>query len=191
MGPGRPGPMALNGRPRLALSGGVTAAAGNEVAVFVTADMLAGQPFLAGLTGHQLDRLTPLTSRTMFHAGNRIFRQGTPADQFWLLTDGAVYLDSEVPGYDNFVLETLRPGAVLGWSWLFPPYRWHFGAVAVTTTHAITFNGALVRALCQQDPSFGYELTTRFLHVMGERLQNARARLEDCQRRLGHHHDDL
>jgi CRP-like cAMP-binding protein len=150
-----------------------------EEAVFVTADMLADQPFLAGLTEHQLTRLTPLTSRTMFHAGNRIFRQGTPADQFWLITDGSVYLDHEVPGYDNFVLESLRSGSVLGWSWLFPPYRWHFGAVAVTTTHAITFNGALVRALCQQDPAFGYELTSRFLEVMGERLQAARRPLED------------
>ena len=154
-----------------------------------TVDLLAEQPFLAGLTDHQLGQLAPLTSRSMFHAGNRIFGQGTPAEQFWLLTDGKVFLDSEVPGYDNFVLETLRSGSVLGWSWLFPPYRWHFGAVALTTTHTVTFNGALVRALCQRDPGLGYELATRFLRVMGERLQSARSRLEDCQRAAGHHVD--
>jgi CRP-like cAMP-binding protein len=122
----------------------------------------------------------------MFHAGNRIFRQGTPAEQFWLITDGRVYLDSEVPGYPGFVLETLQQPAVLGWSWLFPPYRWHFGAVAVNTAHTLTFSGPLVRALCQRDPGLGYELTTRFLQVMGERLQSARRRLEECQRAKGH-----
>jgi len=57
---------------------------------------------------------------------------------------------------------------------LFPPYGWHFGAVAITTTHTLTFNGPLVRALCQRDPALGYELTTRFLQVMGNRLQSAR-----------------
>ena len=157
--------------------------------MFSTVEMLAEQPFLAGLTDHQLDLLAPLTSRSMFHAGNRIFSQGTPAEQFWLITDGRVYLDTEVPGYENFVLETIGPGAVLGWSWLFPPYRWHFGAVAVTTTNTVTFNGSLVRALCQRDPGLGYELTTRFLQVMGNRLQAARRRLQDCQRQAGHRGD--
>jgi CRP/FNR family transcriptional regulator, cyclic AMP receptor protein len=152
-----------------------------------TVEMLAEQPLLSGLSDHQLNLLAPLTGRSMFHAGNRIFRQGTPAEQFWLITEGRVYLDSEVPGYDNFVLETLRPPTVLGWSWLFPPYRWHFGAVAVSTAQALTFNGPQVRALCQRDPGLGYELTTRFLQVMGARLQSARRRLEDCQRAAGHH----
>jgi CRP/FNR family transcriptional regulator, cyclic AMP receptor protein len=45
---------------------------------------------------------------------------------------------------------------------LFPPYRWQFGAVAISTTNTITFDGPRVRALCQRDPALGYELTTRF-----------------------------
>src|SRR5689334_11284215 len=154
--------------------------------MFTTVEMLADQPFLAGLTEHQLSLLAPLTGRSMFHAGNRIFGQGEPAEQFWLVTDGQVYLDAEVPGYANVVLETLRPPAVLGWSWLYPPYRWHFGAVATSSAHTITFNGPLVRALCQRDPALGYELATRFLQVMGERLQSVRRRLQDCQRATGH-----
>jgi CRP-like cAMP-binding protein len=153
--------------------------------VFATVEMLADQPFLAGLTEHQLTLLSPSTNRSMFHAGNRVFHQGDPADQFWLITDGQVYLDSEVPGHTNIVLDTLKPGAVLGWSWLYPPYRWHFGAVAITTTHTVTFNAAMVRALLQRDPSLGYELTTRFLQVMGGRLQSARRRLEAYERAAG------
>jgi CRP/FNR family transcriptional regulator, cyclic AMP receptor protein len=157
--------------------------------VFVTIDLLAEQPFLAGLTEHQLSRLVPLAGGSMFHAGNRIFRQGTPAEQFWLLADGQVYLDTEVSGYQNMVLETLQPPAVLGWSWLFPPYRWHFGAVAISTTRALTFDGPRVRALCHRDPALGHLLTSRFLEVMGERLQSARHRLEECQRAAGHRGD--
>ncbi len=151
-----------------------------------TVDLLAAQPFLAGLTPHQLESLAPLASRSMFHAGNRVFREGAPADQFWLITEGRVELDSEVPGYDNLIFETLGAGAVLGWSWMFPPYRWHFGAVAVSTTHAVTFNGPLVKALCRRDPALGYDLSMRFLQVMSDRLQAARLRLGELHRVTGH-----
>ncbi|GAA4965515.1 Crp/Fnr family transcriptional regulator [Actinoplanes utahensis] len=157
--------------------------------MFPTVETLADQPFLSGLTDHQLSLLAPLTSRSMFHAGNRIFREGAPAEQFWLLTQGQVYLDTEVPGHDNFVLEKLRAPTVLGCSWLFAPYRWTFGAVAIDTTHALTFNGPLVRALFQSDPGLGSELTTRFLSVMGRRLHAARRRMADCQRATGHRRD--
>jgi CRP/FNR family transcriptional regulator, cyclic AMP receptor protein len=156
--------------------------------VFITVELLAAQPFLTGLTEYQLGRLAPLANQSMFHAGNRVFREGTPAEQFWLITDGQVDIDAEIPGSDAIVLDTLGPGAVLGWSWQSPPYRWHFGAVAVTTTHTLTFNGPLVRALCQTDPGLGYELTTRFLEVMGARLQAARRRIRDDHERRNLEH---
>lgn len=113
----------------------------------------------------------------MFYTGNRIFHEATPAEQFWLITDGHVFLDREVPGRDNFVLETLRAPTVLGCPWLFPPYRRNFGAVALSTTHALTFNDSLASALLQSDLGLGVELTTRFLQVMGSSLHGARRRL--------------
>jgi hypothetical protein len=77
------------------------------------------------------------------------------------------------------VVETLGAGAVLGWSWLFAPYRWHFGAVAVENTLGIELDGPGVRQLCARDPALGYELSTRFMQVMVERLQATRVRLLD------------
>ena len=151
----------------------------------VTAETLAGQPFLAGMTDYQLGLLASLAGGSMFHAGNRIFREGEPADRFWLIIEGSVRLESDLAGQGAVELETLRPGSVLGWSWLFPPYRWHLGAVAVTTTRTLAFDGPRVRELGERHPAFGYDLTTRFLCVMGERLQATRRRLEECRRAAG------
>jgi CRP/FNR family transcriptional regulator, cyclic AMP receptor protein len=142
-------------------------------------DVLAGQPFLAGLTEHQLDRLAPWSRRGLVHAGSRIFREGGAADRFWLIKSGRVNLDTHLPGRGDVVIETLGPGAVLGWSWLFPPYRWHFGAVAVETTTTVELDAAAVRAILQRDPALGYELSTRFMQVMVDRLQTTRLRLLD------------
>jgi CRP/FNR family transcriptional regulator, cyclic AMP receptor protein len=142
-------------------------------------DMLAGQPFLVGLPDRHLARLSQLASRSVFHPGNRVFSEGGRADRFWLITAGGVNLDTHVPGRGDVVVETIGPGSVLGWSWLFPPYRWHFGAVAIETTFALCLDGAGVRRLCEQDHELGYELASRFIEVVVERLQATRMRLLD------------
>jgi CRP-like cAMP-binding protein len=88
-------------------------------------------------------------------------------------------LDLHVPGRGAAVIETIASGEVLGWSWLFPPYTWHFGATALADTCAIEFDARAVRAVCDADPALGYALTLRFLGVMADRLQAARIRLLD------------
>ncbi len=142
-------------------------------------DLLAAQPFLAGLSGKQLDKLSYWSRRQVFRSGVKVFEEGGRADRFWLLKDGRVALDTEVPGRGGVVVESLGPGAVLGWSWLFAPYRWHFGATAVETTLAIELDGRGVREACERDSALGYELTFRFTQVVVERLQATRMRLLD------------
>ena len=142
-------------------------------------DLLAAQPFLAGLTGRQLDKLSYWSRRQVFRAGARVFEEGGRADRFWLLKDGRVALDTEVPGRGGVVVESLGPGAVLGWSWLFPPYRWHFGARAIGTLQATAFDAEQLRVLADQDPRLGYLLTRQLLSVVLDRLQSTRARLLD------------
>lgn len=143
----------------------------------MTSDLLAAQPFVAGLTDYQLQRLEQCAMRSLFHAGNRLFREGDPADRFWLIVRGKVNLDFSVPDRGDILVDTLGPGSVLGWSWLFPPYRWHFGAVAVETTLTVELDGAGVRQLCDRDPALGYALATRSNQVLMDRLQATRLRL--------------
>jgi CRP/FNR family transcriptional regulator, cyclic AMP receptor protein len=145
-------------------------------------DLLASQPFLTGLSDDQLDRLSRWSKRAVFHGGKRIFREGSPADRFWLIQRGRVNLDTHAPGRGDMIIETIGPGAVLGWSWLFAPYQWHFGAVALETTMTVEFDAPGVRQLCARDPALGYELSTRFMQVMLERLQSTRLRLLDLYR---------
>ena len=60
---------------------------------------------------------------------------------------------------------------MVGWSWLFPPYRWHFDARALDMVRAVAFDGACLRGKCDDDHTLGYELLGRFAPVMLERLQ--------------------
>lgn len=148
-------------------------------------DLLASQPFLDGLNSKQIDKLSYWSKRSVFRAGSRLFDEGGRADRFWLIKEGHVTIDSRGPEEGDgarMVVDTLGPGAVLGWSWLFPPYRWHFGASAVETTLATELDAPGVRELCQRDPELGYLLVTRFMAVVVDRLQATRRRVLDLNR---------
>jgi CRP-like cAMP-binding protein len=142
-----------------------------------TLDLLSAHPFLADLPVPWLTRLTYQARRSVHNVGSRIIHEGSRADRFWLIRDGAVAIDFNVQGRGAVVIEEIGNGEVVGWSWLLPPYRWHFGAVAVRQTLAIEFDARGVQGVCEQEPALGYELTRRFSLVLADRLQAARGRL--------------
>ena len=84
-----------------------------------------------------------------------------------------------VPHRGLITVQTVREGDVLGWSWLFPPYRWHFGARTLQTTRALAFDGKCLRGKCENDHDLGYELFRRFSQVITERLEATRLQLLD------------
>jgi len=143
----------------------------------VTADALAAHPFLHGLSRDHLAGLAETASDVTFPARQRLFDDGGSANRFWLLQSGHVTLDLHVPGRGRMKIDTIGMGELLGWSWLFPPYRWAFGAVAASPVEAFEFDARAVRARCESDPVLGYELTTRLAHVVARRLQATRIRL--------------
>ncbi len=140
---------------------------------------LAGHEFLRNLPSSQVAQLATVAELQDVPAGHRFFEEGRHAGRFWLLREGRVMLDLHVPGRGDVIIESLGPGTVLGWSWLFPPYEWRFGASAVEPVGAIVLDATAVRAMCTADPALGYELTRRFSAVMLDRLQNTRLRLLD------------
>ena len=140
---------------------------------------ISAHPFFAALTDAQLAALAEDAITETFTAGQRLFDEGGIADMFWLIEHGSIALDMRVPGRGDQIVETLGPGTVLGWSWLHPPYRWHFGAVARLATTAIAFDAASVRRRCDADPAFGYAMLRSFTPVITERLQATRLRLLD------------
>jgi len=143
----------------------------------VTAKGLSGHPFLHGMRYDHLVVLAGAARDVTFPARHRLFEDGGSATRFWLIQSGHVALDLYVPGQSRMKIDTIGMGELLGWSWLFPPYRWAFGAVAARQTEAFEFDARMVRACCQADPELGYDLTQRLARVLAKRLQATRVRL--------------
>lgn len=134
---------------------------------------------LDALSDAHREGLMALAREVTFPAGLRIFEEHGKADRFWLIRDGDVALELHVPGHPAATIETLGQGSLLGWSWLFPPRRWHMSAKPLTDVRAWEFDAAEVRRLCQEDTEFGYVFVLACAEVIGHRLEDARTRLLD------------
>ena len=141
--------------------------------------ILKGVPLFAGLTEPEFELIAGCGTNVQFEEGERLFKDGEQADTFYVLRHGSIALETFVPTRGAVTIETLEAGEVVGWAWLFPPYKWHFDARALSTVRATSFDGACLRGKCETDPQFGYDLMSRFTQVVIERLQWTRQRLLD------------
>lgn len=143
-------------------------------------ELLSDHEFFAVLSAADREVVAGCGRNQTFVAGSALAREGGPADQFFLLRAGLVALQIPVPaGEADYVVETLGPGEVVGFSWIFPPYRWSFDVVAVEPSRVIAFDGACLRGKCDDDQALGYRLMQRFARLLTYRLEATRLRLLD------------
>jgi CRP-like cAMP-binding protein len=148
-------------------------------------ELIAHAPVFAGLGSENLALIAGCAQNVGFDDGELLFREGEPADSFYVVRRGRVSLELHTPERGGLVIDTIEPGEVVGWSWLFEPYVWHFDARAPGPLGAIPFDGACLRGKCDDDKELGYELMKRFAQVMIDRLQHARVRLLDVYGGVG------
>jgi CRP-like cAMP-binding protein len=132
---------------------------------------------LTALPPPQRGRLTALAREVSFPEDARIFEPGGTADRFWVIRSGAVSLTQRVSSLRRVTVAGLGAGDLLGWSWLFPPYQWDFGAEAFSPVRAYEFDAAAVLELCEEDPRLGLTLVRSVAEILAHRLEMTRGQL--------------
>lgn len=141
--------------------------------------ILSEHPFIKGLEQRYLQLVVGCAANKVFEEEKYLFREGEEANNFYIIRQGRVSVEFYTPERGAVIIDTLEEGDILGWSWLIPPYHWHFDARAIELTRAIALDGKCLRNKCEQDHDLGYELLKRFANVMEERLAATRMRLLD------------
>ncbi len=141
--------------------------------------ILGEHPFFQGLTHEHLHILVGCSSNVRFDAGQYILREGAEANTFYLVRFGKVALEMGTPNKGAMIIETIGEGDLLGWSWLVPPYTWHFDARALELTRAISIDGKCLRRKIENDHELGYEFLRRFSDLMVKRFESTRLQLMD------------
>lgn len=142
------------------------------------AESLARLPFFDDMSREHLDFISGCASNVRFRGGEMILSQGRPADRFYLIRSGEVSLELHA-GNRTLEIVTVGEGEMLGWSWIVPPYTWHYSVRAINSVAAIAFKADCVREKCDADPVFGYDMFRRFTRLIVERLMATRIQLLD------------
>jgi CRP-like cAMP-binding protein len=140
-----------------------------------TAETLPDHPLFNGLSMKHRAVLAECAMPASFEAGDSVFEAGEPANCFYLVTRGSIALQALGLRATSSV-QIIHAGDILGWSWLFPPYYWHFNALAQEPTEAIFFYGSRLRQQSDRNHDFGYELLKRLSNILIGHLQANRER---------------
>jgi CRP/FNR family transcriptional regulator, cyclic AMP receptor protein len=143
----------------------------------LTEGRLRTHRFLEGADGEFLNHLEEFSQERNLPANTFLFHEGDYADRCYLLLSGRIALKMESDCALPELLDIIGPGRVVGWSWLFPPFKWHLSARTLEPCEAVVLDGAALLIRAEEDPKFGFELLRRLSKQVILRLQSTRSRL--------------
>ena len=135
------------------------------------------QAFFKGLSEEQIEAVGALAREVRFERGRVLFPEGEESPDFYLIISGMVALEI-APQEEAVRMDTLNAGDEFGFSSLMGK-RTMFQARVLEDLHALAFDAAKLRRLCETDTAFGYEFMRRLMSVVADRLQVTRLHLMD------------
>ncbi len=142
-------------------------------------NVIREHPFFQDLSEKHLEIIAGCAKNAQFSEGQVLLQEGDPANEFYFIRRGLVSVEIVVPNRGPTTVQTIGEGEILGWSWVSPPYRWHFNARTLQPTGALVFDGKCLRRKCEEDYHLGYEMLKRFSTVITARLDATRLQLLD------------
>lgn len=141
--------------------------------------LLAENPFFEGMSDAHLQTMAGCGKLVRFRPGEFLLREGDKADTFYVIRDGEVAIESNIPAAGPISVARVGAGGITGYSWLFPPNRNGFDSIALSDGAAVALNGECLRGKAEADHELGYQLMKRFAQVMLDRLQATRRQMLD------------
>ncbi len=140
---------------------------------------LKGFTFFKDFGDDQIGVMAGIASREKHPGGHLLYKAGDPADKFYILEEGKVFLqmDYEAGPYKPvipIVVDAISRGEAMGWSALVPPCIYTLGALCMEETRLITFDSAGLRELTVNDPAMGICIYKGITDMLSSRLKHTR-----------------
>lgn len=152
------------------------------------AEELLEHPFFAEMPEDTVRLIAGCGRNMIYQPDSLLAKEGSEANEFFVIRRGRVAIELHAAHTGTARIQTLDAGEILGWSWLFPPYRWSIEARAMQEVHAIKLDGKCLRQKCDADPALGYALMQRFSRIISQRLEATRLQILDLYGQV-HEHD--
>jgi CRP-like cAMP-binding protein len=125
---------------------------------------------LAYLTDPMLDRLSQIIDVLKFDKDEILFKEGEPADRFYMLKSGSVLLEQMISDKVTACVGSVKPGFSFGWSTMVDNGVYTTDAVCIEASEVYSFKREKINKLFEQDPEMGFLMYQRLLEIIKKRL---------------------
>ncbi|MEO1061401.1 MAG: Crp/Fnr family transcriptional regulator [Actinomycetota bacterium] len=136
-------------------------------------------PALAELPDEHLAIIAGFARHEEIGEGELLTASGEPADRFFVVRRGRFFVEIPAAGVGRLLIDSAGPHQIVGWSWLSPPYRWHFDTRAAEPGLVVAVDAAATRDAMEADHHVGYSMLRCFSALAIDRLLHTRLRLLD------------
>jgi CRP-like cAMP-binding protein len=137
-------------------------------------------PWFLELNETQLEKLASIATIRHLVKDEILFREGDPEGNLFILLEGEMVLDIQIPGRDNVRIFTAEPLDIIGWSSLTPMVRQRTAtARAQADCNCLEINSEALSLLCDDDEKLGYIIMKRISNIVASRLLTTRIQLID------------
>lgn len=137
---------------------------------------------LDAMTPPQMQMVEKMTRMLEVKRGQRIYMQGDPSDQIFLLKVGVVRISTISSDQQETILALLYPGDIFGELAIVDDSPRDHLATAHEDVVLCTLGRELLIRMAQETPALGYQITK----VMGLRLRRFRTRIEELLCKSAH-----
>lgn len=131
------------------------------------------------MENEHLKKLATTASEVTFGENEIIYEKGNIGKALYLIEEGEVVIEADLPGQPRAVLNRLGPGQFFGWSSLFPLERKMAWTRTVKPTRVFAFDASKVRNAFEMDHNLEYALIRRGGKDMVARIKATRQRLTE------------
>jgi CRP/FNR family cyclic AMP-dependent transcriptional regulator len=132
-------------------------------------------PWFVDLTQLQLDCLGSIATLHELDEGAVLFTEGDREDYLYILLEGQVVLEVEVPTRGQVRVYTAEVLDIIGWSSMTPIIRQRTASVRATKPCLLLgLNSKLLQQMCDEDHELGYIVMKRLANVVANRLLTTR-----------------
>ena len=125
---------------------------------------------IAHLTEPMQDRLSKIIDVLKFDKDEILFKEGEPAERFYMLISGNVLLEQRISDKVTACVGSVKPGFSFGWSAMVDNGVYTTEAVCIEPSEIYSFRRAKISNLFEQDPEMGFLMYRQLLEIIKKRL---------------------
>ncbi len=140
-------------------------------------DFLKKVNLFENLSVNELEKIEKISRMEAYAKGDVIFKEGTPGDQCYVITNGEVRISKFIPNIGEEALAVLKPGDYFGEMALIDTFPRSANAIANSDAALLAITKTDLDKILIMDRELGYKLLWAFTKTLSKRLRETNEKM--------------